>query len=551
MATMCVPTLGSKEGVTGRLCNAIITLMATNNKQNNSASTSKRMRQDDTDDDVDIPKTTSWPRYLVMTGSDILKPLTKLSPFVLWKGVQGIADKSVIVKRLFSGDVLLQVSKQIHSEAFLACTNFADFPVTVTPHKSLNSCKGVIRSRDLANCPLDQIIHFVDNVIDAKRIITKRDGKEIPTNTIILTFDIPKTPTSIKAGYLNIPVSPYIPNPLRCFNCQRFGHASNRCKRTVMCARCAEEGHNDQNCTQAYKCVNCGESHPAYKKDCRAYKCEYQIQYIKTTKNVSFVEARNEYVKQSSGAPSGGSYASAVRPDKPKYTSISTQTDIQWVKDQAIVKNTEKVRTITPTVAKSVSVQCDTMLSDTVLSTPAKPSNAGDAVKSPEGNTSTKAKPGDSSTSSAGTVKSCTADETEAGTEAKPEQGKRDTSVVEELKKKDSDKAHVTVDSSKSSRKSNIIKLSGGGAQSRPSGSTIIQLSGGGVQSRTASNGGNRQIPKKNKDKKRQSMADRRLLPPTHYESLSANSSLTEDMDTDFPALPDTQQQKGGASNST
>ena len=237
------------------------------------------------------------------------------------------------------------------------------------------------------------------------------------------------------------------------------------------------------------------------------------------------------------GAPSGGSYASAVRPDKPKYTSISTQTDIQWVKDQAIVKNTEEVRTITPTVDKSVSVQCDTMFSDTVLSTPAKPSNAGDAVKPPEGNTSTRAKPGDSSTSSAGTVKTSTADETEAGTEAKPEQGKRDTSVVEELKKKDTDKAHFSVDSSKSSRKSNIIKLSGGGAQSRPSGSTIIQLSGGGVQSRTASNGGNRQIPKKNKDKKRQSMADRRLLPPAHYENLSANSSLTEDMDTDFPAL--------------
>ena len=38
------------------------------------------------------------------------------------------------------------------------------------------------------------------------------------------------------------------------------------------------------------------------------------------------------------------------------YMSISTQTDIQGVKDQAIVKNTEEVRTITPTVAKSVSV---------------------------------------------------------------------------------------------------------------------------------------------------------------------------------------------------
>ena len=57
MATMCVPTLGSQEGVTGRLCNAIITLMATNkNNPKQNASTSKRMRQEDTDDDVDIPK---------------------------------------------------------------------------------------------------------------------------------------------------------------------------------------------------------------------------------------------------------------------------------------------------------------------------------------------------------------------------------------------------------------------------------------------------------------------------------------------------------------
>ena len=250
MATMCVLILGSKEGVTGRLCNVTIIFMAINN--------------------------------------------------VLWKGVQRMADKSVIVKRLFFGDVLLQVLKQIHSEAFLVCTSFADFPVT--SHKSLNSCKGVIRSRDLANCPLVQIIHFVDNVIHVKRIITKRDGKEVPTNTLILTFDIPNTPTYIKAGYLNIPVLPYIPNPLRCFTCQRFGHASNRYKQTVKCACCAEEGHTDQNCSQAYKCVNCGESHPDYKKDCRACKCEYQTQYIKTTKNVSFVEARNEYVKVGCGS---------------------------------------------------------------------------------------------------------------------------------------------------------------------------------------------------------------------------------------------------------
>ncbi|GBN92256.1 hypothetical protein AVEN_12459-1 [Araneus ventricosus] len=62
-------------------------------------------------------------------------------------------------------------------------------------------------------------------VIAARRINIIRGNDIIPTKHVILTFSSSKLPSSITAGYIRSPVKPYIPNPLRCFNCQRFGHS--------------------------------------------------------------------------------------------------------------------------------------------------------------------------------------------------------------------------------------------------------------------------------------------------------------------------------------
>ena len=74
-------------------------------------------------------------------------------------------------------------------------------------------------------------------IIDVQRIVVKRDNTEIKTNTLILTFNAPKI------CYLNIPLSHYVPNPIRCYKCQRFGHVTSKCKHTEVCARCSETGH--------------------------------------------------------------------------------------------------------------------------------------------------------------------------------------------------------------------------------------------------------------------------------------------------------------------
>lgn len=60
-------------------------------------------------------------------------------------------------------------------------------------------------------------------VIAAKRITYRKDGKDLPTNALLDTFDTPALPSEVRAGYIQLKVQPYIPNPLRCYQCQKFG----------------------------------------------------------------------------------------------------------------------------------------------------------------------------------------------------------------------------------------------------------------------------------------------------------------------------------------
>ncbi|GFO39486.1 LINE-1 retrotransposable element orf2 protein [Plakobranchus ocellatus] len=85
-----------------------------------------------------------------------------------------------------------------------AITKFLDIPVTVSPHKSLNSSKGVIRSRDLRCCSEEEMVEDLSAVTQAWRIKVLRGEDKIQTDTVILTFDSPKPPNKIRAGYLTL-----------------------------------------------------------------------------------------------------------------------------------------------------------------------------------------------------------------------------------------------------------------------------------------------------------------------------------------------------------
>lgn len=292
----------------------------------------KRNHESDSDysSDESVP---SWPRFLVMEGTDNDNSLKKLSPFAVSKGILGIAGEPKSVKVISQG-LLIEVSKKTHSDNLLKCTEIAFVPVKVTPHKTLNSRKGVIRCRELSDMQEEDIKTELasQKVTYVKRVFIDKGRKA--TNTYILTFETTELPRSIKVGYLNVKVAQYIPSPLRCFRCQRYGHGSNRCTREERCSKCAGSHCVDTCTVTELCCANCTEDkdHAASDKKCPAYIKEQLVQKIKHTENISFPEARK---RLESTTATSTSYANIVKTSATiSLTSTAVQTDLTWPDDK-------------------------------------------------------------------------------------------------------------------------------------------------------------------------------------------------------------------------
>ncbi|GFN91188.1 RNA-directed DNA polymerase from mobile element jockey [Plakobranchus ocellatus] len=170
-----------------------------------------------------------------------------------------------------------------------AIATFLDIPVTVSPQKSLNSSKGVIRSRDLRCCSEEDMVEELSGVTHARRIKVRRGEDKIQTDTVDLTFDSPKPPSRIRAGYLTLDVRPYVPLPMRCYKCQRYGHGKDRCnKPAAVCVRCGKGGHVERDCLADPHCVNCRGDHAASSKTCPKFLEEQAILRYKAEMAVRF-----------------------------------------------------------------------------------------------------------------------------------------------------------------------------------------------------------------------------------------------------------------------
>ncbi|GFW64060.1 uncharacterized protein TNCV_707651 [Trichonephila clavipes] len=231
---------------------------------------------------------------------------------------------------------------------------FKALQAIVTPHKYLNSSRGVISEPDLLYTSEAEILEgFSDQgVVQVRRITLKKDTRIVPTKHLILTFNSPKLPTNIKAGYLNFKIRPYIPNPLRCYKCQRFGHSQTSCRGQLTCSRCASVGHSSADCTLKPKCVNCTESHPSNSKLCLKWKTEKEIQVIKTNRNIPYVEARKLIAPQLSQT-----YAQVT---KLSTATTTTQTDENITKIAELVPSTSSVTVASPSKSQPPNSVIDT-----------------------------------------------------------------------------------------------------------------------------------------------------------------------------------------------
>ncbi|GFX25511.1 uncharacterized protein TNCV_1407771 [Trichonephila clavipes] len=245
---------------------------------------------------LSIDETAQRVRFLLISLPN--NAMSVKSPFTIHKALKGIGGEPKSIKRLRSGDLLVETSSSTQTKSFLLAKTFLDLPVNIIPHKSLNTSRGVISEPDLLTTSEAEILEGFSN-----------QG----------SFSSPTLPQTIKAGYLNCKVRPYIPNPLRCFKCQRFGHSQTACRGQLTCSRCASVGHASPDCSLEPQCINCSQPHTADSKLCPQWETEKQIQEIKTNKNITYVEARKLIVPRLVQT-----YAKAA---KPSIVNNSTQTD--------------------------------------------------------------------------------------------------------------------------------------------------------------------------------------------------------------------------------
>ncbi|XP_046338071.2 uncharacterized protein LOC124119567 [Haliotis rufescens] len=313
------------------------------NNQSGSAKNNKRRHVDSTHSDEELNispdiSEDSWPRFIVIASADG-NPL-RLNPFAISLGIKGACGEVQNVTRLRSGSLLVECARRQQSVNLLSLQQFVNTEVVVSVHKTLNSKKGIIRDR--ARCLADMSEEEIaielksQGVTDVKRFTRKKqDGTITQTNTYLFTFSLSVLPTSIKAGYFNIGVEVYVPNPLRCFKCQQFGHGAKYCRNNAACFRCGG-AHDSSECTNTINCVNCSGGHMASSKFCPKFEYETKILKIKCNNNISYHEAK-KLIPLPSQTPLAKSYSAAASSPSPTKTSVQCQTSISWVTDQQII----------------------------------------------------------------------------------------------------------------------------------------------------------------------------------------------------------------------
>ncbi|GFX06658.1 hypothetical protein TNCV_382541 [Trichonephila clavipes] len=183
-------------------------------------------------------------RYFIVKTPDTF---TNVSPFLIEKAFTSSIGEVKWIRKMRSGDLFLEASSAKQATALINLQKLAHLDVTVAPHTTLNFSRGVISPADFLNVSTEEIKENMQaqNVCDVRRITIRRDGQVLNTKHLILTFSTSDFPQTVKMAYIRCPVRPYIPNPLRCFQCQRFGHSKTVCRGQPTCSRCAERRESD------------------------------------------------------------------------------------------------------------------------------------------------------------------------------------------------------------------------------------------------------------------------------------------------------------------
>ena len=179
-------------------------------------------------------ESTCFDKYLVLSlGDDLSFQDTDI--FDMRRDIVKSIGREPKISFQADGTLLIEAISPEESEKMKKLNKIQGYKVDCKCHQSMNSCRGVIFSKQLIKYSEEKLLQEFNeqHVTDVKRIKKKVNDELLPTPLLILTFDLLRLPPTISAAWMRIHVRPYIPSPRRCFHCQKFGHFTTSCRNKI------------------------------------------------------------------------------------------------------------------------------------------------------------------------------------------------------------------------------------------------------------------------------------------------------------------------------
>jgi hypothetical protein len=267
-------------------------------------------------------------KYLIVHRTDEGLTMKDMSPIMLETAFKSVTNNGKITCRtLKSGDILIKTENVKQAKSLTMLTKIAHVNIEVSEHRSLNTCRGVVSAYELKYEDEDTMLEYLkpQNVTKIDFHMKTVGNERVKSGLAFVTFGKNEPPEYLTIGCLKLKVRPYVPAPMRCFVCHKFGHISKNCPNSnaPKCYNCCEDKHietREEKCTRPQKCANCGSTeHNSYNRNCNELKRQVTIQTIRVTQKVSFSEAvKLSNLQRNTYAQITASSQSQTTPTSPK-----------------------------------------------------------------------------------------------------------------------------------------------------------------------------------------------------------------------------------------
>ena len=166
--------------------------------------------------------------------------------------LQACPTKDMTVRQIKVGEWLVQASTKEQSEVYLSLTNLDNMDVVVQKHNDLNSIEGTVvlpPANDDDGLPdegtlLGSLQLRYPNVqsVQTYKIPSRRNASKF-IRIARIKFERQELPKDIRIEGQRRELLPFVPKPLQCKSCSKYGHTKSKCRSEAVCAFCSSKDH--------------------------------------------------------------------------------------------------------------------------------------------------------------------------------------------------------------------------------------------------------------------------------------------------------------------